>query len=247
MAVNKIEAVERILFASPRWFSRPNIRFLFNSKAYHNGSFGSRVGPSDSLLEAGLHELAHCIDFVLTGRPARLQYEALEFKRPYAHALFVHGRWHDDFPESSRGSWSEIRTNAIQAVLMMQAFGTCYRYSYDLMVDEIKPCSVEDMLRKTAKSLWVLDDAINFKSEQPNRYVKPVEELYFDAMLKHYNQINTPFGIKRIERALNCVNKRLGALHAKHEQPDYIPKSDPRPTATPVRAGMGNASDVQAG
>ncbi|MFA7287123.1 MAG: hypothetical protein WC052_05675 [Patescibacteria group bacterium] len=218
----RIETVERDLFREPLWFSRPNIRFAFNAKAYQNGTFGTRVGPTDSLLEAGLHELAHCIDFELTGKPARLQYEALEFKRPYANALFAFGKWHDDFPLTTRGSWSEIRTNAIQALLMMKAFGTCYRYSYDAMLDDIVECSVEEMLSKSAKSLWVLDDAINFKSEMLgcNPIGVPVEELYFNAMMKYYNQIDTPFGTQRIVQALNCVNKRLGQLHAKHESHD---------------------------
>jgi hypothetical protein len=219
MTVSKIEERERDLFSTPLWFSRPNIRFAFNAKAYQNGTFGTRVGPSDSLLEAGLHELAHCIDFELTGKPTRLQYEALEFKRPYAHALFAYGRWHDDFPLTTRGSWAEIRTNAIQALLMMKAFGTCYRYSYDAMIDDIVECSVEEMLLKSAKSLWVLDDAINFKTEVlgSNPIGAPVEELYLNAMMKYYNQIDTPFGTQRIVRALDRVNLRLGKLHAAHE------------------------------
>lgn len=216
---NKIETLERKLFVEPLWFSRPNIRFAFNSKSYENGTFGTRVGPSDSLLEAGLHELAHCIDFELTGKPSRLQYESLEFKRPYAHALYYQGRWYDDFPTTTRGSWAEIRTNAIQALLMMKAFGTCYRYSYDCMVDELVECNVEEMLRKSSKALWTLDDAINFKSEilGSNPIGTDAADLYLAAMLKHYNQIDTPFGTQRIARALDRVNIRLGKLHATHE------------------------------
>lgn len=217
--MSNIETLERVLFAKPLWFSRPNIRFAFNSKAYENGTFGTRVGPSDSLLEAGLHELAHCIDFELTGKPARLQYEALEFKRPYAHALFYQGRWYDDFPVTTRASWAEIRTNAIQALLMMKAFSTCYRYSYDRMVDDLIPCDVEEMLRKSSKPLWTLDDAINFKSEVlgSNPIGTDTADLYLAAMMKYYNQIDTPFGTQRIVRALDRVNIRLGKLHATHE------------------------------
>jgi hypothetical protein len=219
MAASKIETLERELFKGPLWFSRPNIRFAFNSKAYENGTFGTRVGPSDSLLEGGLHELAHCIDFELTGKPSRLQYEALEFKRPYAHALFAFGRWYDDFPLTTRASWAEIRTNAIQALLMMKAFGTCYRYSYDRMVDDLIECDVEEMLRKSSKPLWTLDDAINFKSEVlgSNPIGTDTADLYLAAMLKYYNQIDTPFGTQRIVRALDRVNIRLGKLHATHE------------------------------
>jgi hypothetical protein len=36
-------------------------------------------------------------------------------------------------------------------------------------------------------------------------------------MMKHYNQIDTPFGTQRIVQALNRVNIRLGKLHASHE------------------------------
>jgi hypothetical protein len=102
---------------------------------------------------------------------------------------------------------------------MMKAFGTCYRYSYDAMIDDIVECSVEEMLLKSAKSLWVLDDAINFKTEVlgSNPIGAPVEELYLNAMMKYYNQIDTPFGTQRIVRALDRVNLRLGKLHAAHE------------------------------
>lgn len=218
MAVNKIEPIERKLFSKPLWFSRPNIRFEFNHKGYENGTFGTRVGPTDSLIEAGLHELAHCVDFVLTGKlDTRLHYDALEFQRPYANAICIHGKLYDDFPQSARGSWSEIRTNAIQALLIQKAFGTGYCYVYANDEDHLIECDVETMLRKSARSLWVLDDASNFSRTQPNGTVAPISELYFDAMMKHYNQIDTPFGTQRIVRALDRVNTRLGKLHAAHE------------------------------
>lgn len=208
----RIEHFENILWRDKLWFMRPNIHWVRGQKAYTAATFSTQIGPTHSWIEGGLHELAHAVDFAMLGRINRVEFDNLVFVMPWINAVCIGGRFYNDFPQTSRCSWNEIRTNVIQAIMMEQAFGTFYHVAYAGEEEHLTECNAEERFRKEARAGWSFDDAATFHNEEGRH--KPIEECYFDAYMRTYQQLNTPQGIKRISRALDRVSNRLGKLRA---------------------------------
>lgn len=197
------------------FITRPNIYWEWYASSYEKGIFGSRVGPAHSFFDSGLHDLAHCIDFMMQGRPSRLMFGELHFRRPYVKHHYMLGQsWTDVDPKTARVSCCEIRVWAIQLFLMKKSFGTFYVAADKPFnaPDRVKAVTLEEAAHDNASAAQFLDDYPIFVGGYGQNKEGSLK-LYTDAILKMYRGFNTPFGERRIKNALDRVNTRLAHLH----------------------------------
>lgn len=205
------------------FITRPDIHWRWNHRGYKHGRFGSSVGPADSFFDSGLHELAHCIDFMLLGRPGRIHFDGLEFKRPYSKQIYMMGQiFEDGYPSTARASWCEIRAFAIQTFLMKRCFGTYYGYTRAPYgePDRVREYSFDEILVEHTNELdFAMNDSYIF-----NRKIKQdrslthgqmrmaAQDAYIEAIKKMFRMYDTPFGERRIKFALDRISNRIGEL-----------------------------------
>lgn len=205
-------------FDKPDFIHREHIHWRWDSPDYANGRFGNIVGPGRSFFDAGLHELAHCIDFMMLGKKAHLQFDSLFFARPYSKEVYLGGRFFTEVaPTTSRGSWAEIRAWAISLLLMKYSFGAYYHAHNDNGVRSIAEVSLDELADELADAHYFLDDHDIFAKqripscEYAERKAK-THAAYVTAIMQMLRQYDNPFGERRIKNALDQVNNRLGKL-----------------------------------
>lgn len=204
-----------IAMAQPTFISRPNFKWEWGAEGYRNGVFGSKIGPTNSFFDSGLHELAHMVDFVMQGRMQRILYEGIYFERPYQKFIYIGGMAVNvTEPRTCRGSWTEIRTWAIQMVLMRKAFDAFY-YGTQVYNGEPETAQVskEEWIEECIGASSFLDDRHVFQKryKMDNR-----RDAYADAIEKMYGRMSTPFAERRIKRALDRINTRIGKVVNEH-------------------------------
>lgn len=216
-----------LIDARPRFIGHANITWRWGFDGFEDGVFSSRVGPDHSIFTSGVHDLAHCVDFVKRGiHNKRMTQWGLHFLRPKQH--FWAGKIYYDDPKDCGALLCEIRTFATQMILMEQAFGEiymhmsnwdCIRAGYEH--DEHKHYEIAVDAEQFAEDAADLYDTFDDRYEFERRYAKHFagsedhqdtlaigERLMFEKIMFAYHAMNTPTGIKRIRNALIAVDHR---------------------------------------
>ncbi|MDU8350664.1 hypothetical protein RYA05_02030 [Pseudomonas syringae pv. actinidiae] len=134
-----IEAVQNFSY-----LSRPGIYWRWKSNVFDGKGFGTTLGTMNCFFAGGLHEYAHCIDFILNDRIDKITESGIKLSTPWEYWNDTLGCF-DGAPKTAEMTKTEGRAHALQAYLMVKELG--------FVVEEVK-YDEERALREEGK----LDD-----------------------------------------------------------------------------------------
>lgn len=104
------------------FMARPGIYWRWCSAIFSGHSFGTAFGPKHCFFQAGFHDFAHCIDFIMRGKQDRVTSNGLNFHTPWQFVNPVFGHM-DGEPKTSQITRCEARVFALQAYFMNREMG----------------------------------------------------------------------------------------------------------------------------
>lgn len=105
------------------FIKRPGIEWRWGGAPFNGYEFGSSLGGViDCFLQSGLHDLAHCIDFMMRGKPSRITKSGLLFNTYWEKWIECFGIF-DGCPRTADMTMCEARTFALQAYIMNKELG----------------------------------------------------------------------------------------------------------------------------
>lgn len=104
------------------FMKRSGIYWNWGSKPFSGHSFGSTLGPVHCFFQAGFHDFAHCVDFIMRGKQRRITPSGLNFRTYWEKWIPALGIFDGD-PKSAQMTQCEGRVFALQAYLMQREMG----------------------------------------------------------------------------------------------------------------------------
>lgn len=123
------------------FMSRSGIYWKWRGNGFSGHSFGSSLGSIHCFMGSGLHEFAHCIDFIMRGKADRIGRDGLVFRQYWEKWIDALGIF-DGCPKRPDMTHCEGRVFALQAYLMNKELG--------FIVEQLDR-DEEDSLRKNGK------------------------------------------------------------------------------------------------
>lgn len=111
------------------YLSRPGIYWRWKSNVFDGKGFGTTLGTMNCFFAGGLHEYAHCIDFILNGRIDKITESGIKLSTPWEYWNDALGCF-DGTPKTAEMTKAEGRAHALQAYLMVKELG--------FVVEEVK-------------------------------------------------------------------------------------------------------------
>lgn len=192
--------------------SRKGFSFDVNrGHSYSKRVFGSKVGPCYSLLDAGIHDLCHCIDYIMQGKITRIGLHGLDF--PIKSAVYYEEFNVTDYePKTTQITDCECRVFALQAFLYKE-YGTFLKSEYlGNALDKDRGYNVyESSLEEFERTF--LNTCESGYYQWPDVYVIPMEEggdrnaTFLAYCQTKFREYYNSFSVSDIKTALDRLDR----------------------------------------
>lgn len=163
MTIHVAKPFDTEFVANQDFMKRSGIYWRWGGSTFDGHTFGTSLGPTHCFMQAGLHDFAHCIDFILNGKANRITPYGLKFETFWEQWIEALGIMDGD-PKTSGMTRCEGRTFALQAYLMNKELGFIvdsldYDEEHDLRV-EGKLDHIPEDRNEDGSRIWGRDNSL---------------------------------------------------------------------------------------